>query len=388
MSNSQNTPKPIPKNTMSEEITAWENIQPPYVNELWEELVYLRNRPLKKSKYQKQTQLDRPVAVFSKEERLKQGMGKEITLIFRSSACSWARSKSGGCTMCGYWNDRAPETITEENYWNQFTNALGRHQELLANPEEQIVFKMFTSGSYCDPKEIPRDLQYRILQKLATYPTIKEIVIESRPEYVTQKLMVKYREILPDQYLEIGVGLESADNFVRTNIINKGFGWKNFIKAMDVLHEVGFGVKAYLLFKPPFLPEYAALIDIQKSIRKCIANGIDTISVNPTNIQMHTICNELEKIKGFRSPWLYSLLWVLKHSLSNEDLQTTRIICDPSAAGKDRGVHNCQIFDKSNGECLTILHEFVRKQDMSVIPEKFIGACWNSYEMELLLGNL
>lgn len=382
------TQKIIPTDPLTTAITTWLGEQPKYIDELWDELAYLRSQPLKKSKYEKQVQLDRPVAVFSKEERLKQGMGKEITIIFKSSACSWARSKSGGCTMCGYWNDRAPETITEENYWNQFTNALGRYEELLGNPEEKIVFKMFTSGSYCDPKEIALNLQYRILEKLATYPTIKEIVIESRPEYITEKLLTKYREILPNQYLEIGVGLETTDDFVRTNIINKGFAWTAFIKAMNILHQFEFGMKAYLLFKPPFIPEYAALVDIRNSIRKCVEYGVDTISVNPTNIQMHTICNELEKINRFRSPWLYSLLWVLKHSLTNEDLKHTRIICDPSAAGKDRGVHNCQVFDKSNAECLQILHEFVVQQDVSRIPESFSGSCWNSYEIELLLGNL
>ncbi|MHA1900402.1 MAG: hypothetical protein ACTSW5_05875, partial [Promethearchaeota archaeon] len=110
--------------SMQEDIEEWLNSQDNFGKELWEELVYLRQRPLKKRKYESQNRLDKPVAIFSKEERLKNGMGTEITLIFRSSACSWAKSKSGGCTMCGYWNDRAPETITGENYWNQFQASL------------------------------------------------------------------------------------------------------------------------------------------------------------------------------------------------------------------------------------------------------------------------
>lgn len=119
----------------------------------------------------------------------------------------------------------------------------------------------------------------------------------------------------------------------------------------------------------------------------CIENGVDTISINPTNIQMHTICNELEKVHQFRSPWLYSLLWILKHSISNNELQRTRVICDPSAAGKERGVHNCHPYDSSNDFCIEILHQFVKTQNIDMIPETFEDQCWNEYMFEILLGN-
>ncbi|MHA1584075.1 MAG: archaeosine biosynthesis radical SAM protein RaSEA, partial [Promethearchaeota archaeon] len=335
----QPTTNPAEK-SLGHEIQEWVVKQPSFVSVLWPEMQYLRHQPLKKRKIQN-PRLDKPVAVFTKEERLKSGMGQEITLIFRSSACAWARSKSGGCTMCGYWNDRAPEGITGEDYWKQFQVALKKFPELIKNPESKIVFKMFTSGSFCDVKEVPEDIQLRIIKELANIPTIKEIVIESRPEYVTDNILQKYRNLLSDQYLEIGVGLETADNFIRTNIINKGFNWKAFDLAFQRLHSFGFGMKAYILFKPPFVSEYASIRDTYNSIRKCVELGVDTISINPTNIQMHTICNELDKRKAFRSPWLYSLLWLLKHAITNEEIKKTRVICDPSASGKERGVHNC-----------------------------------------------
>ncbi|MHA1673789.1 MAG: archaeosine biosynthesis radical SAM protein RaSEA [Promethearchaeota archaeon] len=358
--------------------------QPPIVKNLWEELIYLRNRPLSKQKAQKMTQIDRPVASFSKPERLRDGMGTEITLIFRSSACSWAASKSGGCTMCGYWNDRADKSISGQNFWNQFSQTITKYQNLLEDSSQAIVFKMFTSGSFCDPKELDLEIQLQILRKLSTFTSVKEIVIESRPEYIQDKLLEQYKEILTNQYLEIGVGLESRSDYVRNNIINKGFSWDQFVKATNRLHQYGFGVKAYLIFKPPFLPEYAAMIDLFNSVRACVELGADTISINPINIQQHTICEVLHSRNQFRSPWLFSLLWVIKNSFSQEELQSIRLICDPSAAGKDRGVHNFDPYHPSNEYCLKILEKFVHNQDLSVIPEKFPEKWWIAYRSELL----
>ena len=156
------------------------------------------------------------------------------------------------------------------------------------------------------------------------------------------------------------------------------------MNAKELLHSFGFGIKAYLLFKPPFLSEYAAIKDLIQSIQTCAANEFDTISINPTNIQMHTLCEELFNDQKFRSPWFYSLLWVLKHTLTPEILTRMRVISDPSAAGLERGIHNCR--DKTcNHKYLDILKTFVLTQDLELIPENFEEECWESYKTQLLL---
>jgi hypothetical protein len=351
---------------------------------LWSELKYLRERPLKKGKNEKQALTDRPVASLSKPDRLRMGMGTEITVIFRSSACSWAGSDSGGCTMCGYWNDRAL-SISSEDLWEQFQFSIEKYHDILANAQSKIVFKMFTSGSFCDSKEIPLEIQLKILEKLSQFSNIQEIVVESRPQYVTAALLVEYQKVLKGKYLEIAIGLESANDLVRNSIINKGFSWEQFIKAKDLLHQHGFGIKAYLLLKPPFMNEYSAIIDTYESIRECIKQGVDTISINPTNIQINTLCDELAKDNAFRPPWLFSVLWIIKHAISADQLKKTRIVCDPSAAGKERGVHNCDPSDESNEQCLEILRHFVETQDIGVIPNFQLSGCWQDYAFETLL---
>ena len=271
--------------------------------------------------------------------------------------------------MCGYWNDRADGEIQPEHYWQQFSSVMEKFKDILTDNDHSIVFKMFTSGSFCDTNELDLELQLRILRTLSQYSNIKEIVIESRPEYLNSTILTRYREIISTQYLEIGIGIESSSDYIRTDIINKGFKWEQVVKAVERVHSYGFGVKAYLLFKPPFLSEYAAIMDLTKSIRDCVKLGVETISVNPTNIQQNTICSVLAAHNQFRSPWFYSLFWVIKHALTQSDLSKTRILCDPSAAGKDRGVHNFHEKHPSNQEAIGILHRFVESQDLSQIPE-------------------
>lgn len=353
---------------------------------LWENIRYLRTLPVKKAKLEKQIQLDRPVAVYTKPDRLRHGPGIEFNVILRSPGCVWARSDTGGCTMCGYINDKAPETITSDQLWMQFSSALNQQKQLLEDSSQQIVFKIFTSGSFLDPNEIPPKIQYRILSALQPYESIKEIVVESRPQFITNERLKEYQQIILKKYFEIGVGLETADDFIRMNLINKGFSWKDFIQARDTLHEHNFGIKAYLLFKAPFLTEYASLIDLIHSIQRCISAGIDTISINPTNIQLHTLCEELYKVHAFRPPWFYSLLYAIKYAVRPQDLQKTRIISDPSALGLERGIHNC--FDKTcNMKYAEILRDFVINQDLSKIPDQFPEPCWTEYLAHLMLGN-
>jgi radical SAM enzyme (TIGR01210 family) len=375
------------KTDLAENISQFLNNHSLIVKSLQSELHYLRELPQKKGKIDSQSRLDQPVAVSVRPDRLKTGLGKEICIIFRSRACSWAQSEAGGCTMCGYVNDKASEGLTEENLWQQFEFAITKVSTELSDESNPIVLKLFTSGSFFDPQEFSDDLQLRIIEKISTLTNVREIVVESRPQFITPARLQAYRKIILHQYFEVGIGLETADDFLRINLINKGFKWAEFERSLKLLHEYNFGCKAYLLFKPPFISEYAAIIDVQNSIRRCILAGVDTISINPTNIQMHTICNELAKDNAFRPPWFYSLLWVIKNTVTQQDLSKVRIISDPSAAGKERGIHNSPDPDQ-NTLYLSMLRDFVYSQDLSKISMKFSDVTAIEYITTTLLGRM
>ena len=349
---------------------------------LWEELRFLRQRPQKQSKKRKAKQTKRPVAAWMAEDRLYSGKGKELCAILKTRACTWARSKSGGCTMCGYYNDRGLDDTPGEDIYNQIQSIFKKFEKELNNPNENIAFKIFNSGSFMDPQEIPREIQHQILAEIAAYPSVKEIIIESLPQFITETALNNYKTHLNNKWLEIGVGLETANDYIRTNIINKPFSWKKFEETVSMVQERGWGIRTYLLFKPPFLSELNAIYDLIFSIQECLKLGVNTISINPTNIQNHTICSQLENENCYRSPWYYSLFMAIKASITQEELESCRIICAPSGQGSPRGIHNCR--DRScNTEARQHLEKFVLEQDLGKIPTHFDCSCYNEWKHTL-----
>ena len=115
-------------------------------------------------------------------------------LILRTRGCAWAR-----CSMCGYHGEAAP--ATEEDLLHQFESALGRRRG-------EKIAKLYTSGSFLDENEVPPTLRRRILGSLSG--TFERVLVESRPEFVTEGTVKEALEACPG--LEVAIGLESASS--------------------------------------------------------------------------------------------------------------------------------------------------------------------------------
>ena len=80
--------------------------------------------------------------------------------------------------MCGYINDAAQKTISEEDILYQFN-------EVMHHFSGEKIVKIFTSGSFFDEKEIPNTAQDKILKNLGA--KVKKIIVETRPEFVKEE---------------------------------------------------------------------------------------------------------------------------------------------------------------------------------------------------------
>ena len=349
---------------------------------LYKQLRFQRENLRKKKKLEKSERKNLPIASWSKKDRLLKEIGKELCIILKTNGCAWSRSNSGGCTMCGYYNDRAEEPVTEQDIISQFDFALNKHKELINNPQEKIAIKIFNSGSFLDDNEIPEHAQKYILETVGKIETIKEIVIESLPGFITDKKLTFVRDCINQKYLEFGIGLESANSFIEKNIINKPFDYQTFLMLNDKIHQYGLATRAYLLLKPPFLSEIQAIVDTCQSIQFCIDAKIDTISINPVNVQENTICKGLYQLNAYTPPSYYSLFVVLRSVLNQEILNKVRVICDPSGAGSERGIHSC--YRKECRENMkNILEEFVFTQDINKVPKTFDCICYQKWKFSL-----
>jgi len=266
-----------------------------------------------------------------------------MVVILRTTGCWWSREK--GCLMCGY-NLVSSQSITIGDLRAQLSAALSRY-------ENERLVKVYTSGSFLDPQEIPPEFRKEFYQ---SFPQADRILFESRPEFVTPENLATVSQ----ERTEVALGLESANDSVLQTAIRKGFTFSDYLRAVDVLSDAGVVLRTYLLLKPPFLTEREGVRDVLESVSK-VSRYSESISINPVNVQKGTLVERLWKKGDYRPPWLWSLVEVLKKS---KDLSSCRVFSSPSGGGSPRGVHNCDVCDRK-------ILEAVQRFSFSQDPEEF-----------------
>jgi radical SAM enzyme (TIGR01210 family) len=286
--------------------------------------------------------LSRPAAAWVSKSRIGTTVGSALSVVLATSGCSHARGESGGCTMCSYLLDGSHVAVPGDKILQQYRHAV----ESISSEKGPLSFKVYTSGSFLDADEVPVDTRDQILRLISEDERVTEVVLESRPQYVTKDQMGTIRDLVGARHVEIGVGLESSSDTIRTLCINKGFETEDFAEAVKTANSHKIGIRAYVLLKPPFLTERDALLDSVRTIEDAAKMEVTTISVNPVNVQKHTLVERLWTRGLYRPPWLWTLVEVLSQARAQID-SSVNIVCDPVAAGKKRGVHNCGRCDES-----------------------------------------
>ncbi|MEM1578211.1 MAG: archaeosine biosynthesis radical SAM protein RaSEA [Archaeoglobaceae archaeon] len=276
--------------------------------------------------------------LWRENERFKGKKESCLTAILITKGCRWRK-----CTMCSYW-------LESRNVSNEI---LKEQIDKIFERIDTKLLKIFTSGSFFDENEIPAEIRRYLVEKIEKHG-VEKLIVESRPEFITEEKLKDFKNI----ELEVGIGLESASDFIRLNCINKGFMFSDFLSAAKKIKEMGFRVKCYLLLKPPFLSEREAILDVIISAEK-VSGIVDVVSINLTNIQKGTFVEKLWEKNLYRPPWLWSAVEAIKKIES-----PLEIICDPVAGGKARGPHNC---GKCDREVANALRLFSLTQDKSLL---------------------
>ncbi len=298
------------------------------------------------------------VAHWREKEPLDKGSDpvEAFSLIFRTRGCFW--SYDSGCTMCGYYTDTNPK-IEREYIEDQLEKARSEYSQ------EDIV-KIYTSGSFLDESEIPEELALKILDSFDA----KKIVVESRPEFIEPKKIKLYSDRVEE--LEVAIGLESTNDFVLENSINKGFTFQDYRETVESLTDIS--IRTYLLLKPPFLLEKEAIDDVVSSI-KTIEHLTDVVSLNPVNVQRGSLLEKLWKKKLYRPPWIWSIGEVISRSKTTENL----LVVSEAGVSSKRGAHNC---GKCDEELKSIINRFNLSQDNSLFSNLPECSCKERWKKE------
>ncbi len=287
------------------------------------------------------------VSYWDEKEYWKGKTSDVFSVILRTKGCYW--SYKSGCSMCGYYLDTNPD-ITQRALKNQLEESLEAY-------EGQEIVKIYTSGSFLDKNELPKDIAVEALESFDA----KKIVVESRPEFINDKIVKKYSNKVDT--LELAIGLESANDFVLENCINKGFTFDDYKAAINNL-TADVSIRTYVLLKPPFLIENEAVQDVLKTIKE-ISNYTDVISINPLNVQKGTLVEKLWYRNLYGPPSLWSIIDII----SQLDFVKNDIFVSTAGLGSKRGASNCENCDEKIIRVIKKINQTGEKEYLRHIPD-------------------
>jgi radical SAM enzyme (TIGR01210 family) len=174
--------------------------------------------------------------------------GGRLVVILKAPGCQFAL-RTGGCTNCGFLHlTTRGVPVPAEKLLAQLEAGFNQHATELDLVEG---LELFCSGSFFCDEEIPADARQRLLSAaVARLPALRNVMVESRPEYIDADKLEQARAALAPVPLEVAIGLETVDNVVRLRRIKKGFSLRGFEEAAVKVAESGATLVVYLLLKP------------------------------------------------------------------------------------------------------------------------------------------
>ena len=322
------------------------------------------------------------------DDLLYSGTGKSIFVILPTPGCSWALGESGGCSMCSYIADCTLEPIDSKKIVKLFKMEIAKYidqikpQNNISNVEP-IAIKIFASGSFLNPYEVPKDARDEILHILANMDEINEIIVESRPEYVKLKVLEEIFSIIGDKLFEISIGLESENDFIREEKINKGFSKKDFELAISMVSNLktkyNLKSKAYILVKPILTSEKEAIEDAINTAKYCESIGVDRVSFCPATIHKGTLIERFWREGAYSPPWIWSAVEIINDVRENIAIPS---FMDTSGFGSRRGPYNCKKCNKD------FKHRIIQSNLNQSLIEEVECKCKNQWIAELKFSDL
>ncbi|GIH69890.1 radical SAM protein [Sphaerimonospora thailandensis] len=222
---------------------------------------------------------------------------------------------SGGCsvptcTMCPFTNENnygIDGGTSRESLLDQVRRTLAR----IEGEPSYDVLSLYNDGSFFAPREIPRDVQVEIARLVAA-AGVRHLVVESLPQFVTESVLRPFVEALGGVRLEIGIGLQSADELVREMLVNTRISQISFERALKVMATLGADPKIYLMVKPPFLTDGEAVTDVVQSVDYLTKLGVRGMTLCPTRVSRNTVAWELWQAGQYTPPNLWTVVEAIR----------------------------------------------------------------------------
>ena len=205
------------------------------------------------------------------------------------------------------------------------------------------MLSLYTDGSYYDRRELDVELREAI-EELVAINDISIFNIETLPSKFPEEEIVKTKE-RTKALLLINVGLQSSNSDIRKYCIGSPFTDSHLKRMIRIKTQHNIKLRGYLLFKPPFLSEHEAMLDLKKSIKYCVENKYDIISINPCKVAKGTLLEYLYNKKYYFLSHYFSIAKVISEM---EEINSVRVEM-PSSDGCPGDIALPHICEKCSG---------------------------------------
>jgi uncharacterized Fe-S cluster-containing MiaB family protein len=155
-----------------------------------------------------------------------------------NQGCSYLKHSGLGCLNCGYFAGLNEIGVPDStNLTKQIDKAFkwARRSQIPFD-----VVEINGDGSFFCDEEVPPDTRQFFYSKIAENGTISKLHVESRPEYINpERVRLAIGTLREDQELEIAIGLESADDFIREICIQKNIDMCMLRERLEIVKELG-----------------------------------------------------------------------------------------------------------------------------------------------------
>lgn len=244
---------------------------------------------------------------INKKERYSHGFRWKLGI--NTNPCIQSR-KGKRCVYCGFLNYRNPISPLEVG---QVFNEVFKSSDL----SDIHRLELYVSGSFFDDEEVSFDSRLEVVKSVKE-SEIKEVVLESRPEFITERNLESLVNIIDGKRITIAIGVETMDDKIR-NKLSKGFSTKDLTTSLGRIAQAGMRVQAYLLLNPPAINnDKNAIIDIIGSSKEIInlaskMNCPLILALQPFFLAKNSIVAEDPSQENpVRPPWLYTIALTLR----------------------------------------------------------------------------
>jgi archaeosine synthase beta-subunit len=294
-----------------------------------------------------------------------------IIIYLRSDVGCEYGIKTGGCTSCRHFRlgTAGKRLDIPDMYVKQTLAAIQQH----GLPP---VVCIYNEGNMLNEWELPQDQLLAIVRHL-TDNGVKRLVLESRPEYITDQTLAKVTGAAGDMEIEVGIGLESQNDFIRDELFLKSTPLKAYERSVARLKDFGIRSLAYVIIKPAFLNEAQAIADAIQTARYAFEVGTDAISFEPIGVEPHTVTDLMYQAGLFKPAWLWSVIRVTEETYHLGEVRIGGFQFEPLPVTLPR---NC---DVCTDRVIEAINRYNLTYDLSLLTSQHCGNCFSSYRNEL-----